>query len=262
MAQAIQTSAVEPQSGDGVLAELGSTLMKLSATETIEYAAKNLFADKTALVSSFGAASVVLLHMVSKTVPDLPILFVDTGKLFKETLDYRDQLQNHFSLSNIQTITPGQNAITTKDPNGMLWQDQPDICCEMRKVSPLAKALEPYSAWISGRKRYQSGHRQALSIIELDGAKYKINPLAFWTASDVDDYMKLHRLPKHPLIAKGYPSIGCAPCTSPIREGEDERAGRWRGADKTECGIHFTTNHQTDTRSAPADKLRRIKSWA
>ena len=262
MHQAIQKTVSTARTGNEPLAALNSSLQNLSASETLEYAITDLFPQNSALVSSFGSASVVLLHLVSKIAPDLPVLFIDTGKLFKETLEYRNEIQHAFQLTNIQTIEPDQIALTKSDPNGALWFSQPDACCAIRKVAPLTKALAPYSAWISGRKRYQNGQRQTLSIIEPEGDKFKINPLAFWTPRDVENYINAHQLPRHPLIAIGYPSIGCAPCTSQVRTGEDERAGRWRGQEKTECGIHFTTNQQADPQSAPADSQRRIKSWA
>ena len=246
----------------------GSSKLKGHALRSLEYAITELFSDKIALVSSFGSASVVLLHMVSEIKPDLPVLFVDTGKLFPETLAYRDTLAERLGLSNIQTVTPDADALRASDRDGSLWQSIPDQCCELRKVAPLAAALEPYSAWISGRKRYQKGQRQQLSVFEKDGGKVKINPLAIWSPGNVQEYVEAHGLPVHPLIAKGYPSIGCAPCTSPVKAGEDERSGRWRGQSKTECGIHFTTNSTSEnisgTNAEPAlgTQSRRTKSWA
>jgi len=262
MFQANQTPILSELSKSDGLTQLNSEMSPLSAPQVLEKVITDLYSGEIALVSSFGTASVVLLHMISKIAPDLPVHFIDTGKLFDETLRYRDQVQERFGLSNIQTIAPDAECLALADRDGTLWQSDPDQCCALRKVAPLASALAPYSAWISGRKRYQNGQRQALSIVEVDGDKLKINPLTHWKAQDVQDYITVNELPVHPLIAKGYPSIGCVPCTSTVAPGEDERAGRWRGRDKTECGIHFTTNEQAVSTSSETDKLRRIKSWA
>jgi len=264
MTQMLQISHIaDIMSGDAG-DDLGSSKLNRHAMRSLEYAITELFTTKIALVSSFGSASVVLLHMVSEIQPDLPVLFIDTGKLFPETLNYRDTLATRLGLSNIVSVAPDIAALNETDPDGSLWQSGPDLCCAMRKTAPLAAAIEPYSAWISGRKRYQNGQRQQLSVFEQDDDKVKINPLSFWTARDVQEYISAHGLPVHPLIAKGYPSIGCAPCTSPVKSGEDERAGRWRGQSKTECGIHFTVNKANEISSPNGsdDGQRRIKSWA
>jgi len=249
---------------------LNNKIFHMTTKDALKYTVDELFTGNLALVSSFGSASVVLLHMVSKIAPDLPVLFIDTEKHFAETIDYRNKVGEEFGLTNIQSITPNSVALANTDPDGHLWQSNPDACCALRKTAPLDAVLKPYAGWITGRKRYQNGQRQELAFFERDNDKIKINPLANWNALDVADYVDTHNLPRHPLIAKGYPSIGCAPCTSPVLNGEDERAGRWRGAEKTECGIHFTTNQQTEITSAPADAQqpargdtqRRIKSWA
>ena len=140
----------------------------------------------------------------------------------------------------MQVIRPDPTAVFLGDPNNRLHTTNPDACCTLRKTEPLARALAPFDAWVTGRKRFQGGQRAALEFFEADGENHiKINPLAHWTPEDVSDYMTNNRLPRHPLVAKGYPSIGCAPCTTRVGEGEDPRAGRWRGQEKTECGIHF-----------------------
>lgn len=197
------------------------------------------YPGQVALVSSFGAEAAVLLHMVAQVDPDLPVLLVDTLMLFQETLDYQKTLSAHLGLRNVQHIRPNPVDLARVDPNGTLHQRDQDTCCDVRKVLPLERALEPYSVLISGRKRYQAATRAKLEVFEADGERLKVNPLAGWSASDLSTYMDVNELPRHPLVAQGYPSIGCAPCTTKVAPGEDPRAGRWRGTDKVECGIHF-----------------------
>ena len=198
------------------------------------------------LVSSFGADSVVLLHMISQIDPTYPVLFIDTGKHFEETLRYRDQLkalntmlQAHFGLENLEAVTPDSTDLKARDPYGALWISNADACCDIRKTVPLDRAMSGMAGWVTGRKRFQTGDRASLRVFERDGDKLKVNPLASWEPKDVAAYIKEHSLPGHPLVPKGYLSIGCAPCTSPVKEGEDARAGRWKGSDKTECGLHI-----------------------
>lgn len=192
-----------------------------------------------ALVSSFGADAVVLLHMVAQIEPRTPVLFVDTEMLFPETLAYQRALAVDLGLADLRVIRAQPASLAAHDPEGLLHRESPDACCALRKTRPLADALAPFDAWITGRKRFQSGSRAALAFFEAEGAaRIKINPLADWTQEDVARYIAGNRLPRHPLVAKGYPSIGCAPCTTPVAPGEDLRAGRWRGAAKEECGIH------------------------
>jgi len=211
-----------------------------SATTVLELALKDKELGRVALVSSFGAESVVLLHMISLTAPDTPIVFIDTQMLFPETISYQLELIEKLGLTNVSRITPDQAAIHDQDPNGQLNTTDKDACCELRKTVPLQAALEGYDSWISGRKRFQGATRAELKFFENEeDTRIKINPLAYWTPKNLQEYIENHRLPRHPLVSKGYPSIGCAPCTSPVNEGEDSRAGRWRGEDKTECGIHF-----------------------
>lgn len=193
-----------------------------------------------ALVSSFGAESAALLHLVTTIDRSVPILFLDTGKHFPETLAYRDQLAEQLGL-NLQIIHPDAEAIAARDESGLRWSYDPDGCCEIRKVIPLEKAMVPYDASITGRKAHQASTRNALPRFELDGDRMKLNPLADWTRDDISAYFEANGLPVHPLVAKGYLSIGCLPCTSVVKPGEDPRSGRWRGWDKTECGIHSPT---------------------
>ncbi len=198
------------------------------------------FPGRIALVSSFGAESAVLLHMVSEINPATPVLLNETGMLFPETLAYQRQLASELMLTNVRIVRPTQAGLGRVDPDGDLHQRDVDACCDVRKVVPMQRALQPYAAWITGRKRYQSGTRAVLPLTERDDAyRTKYNPLALWDADQLTAYMEEQGLPAHPLVAQGYKSIGCAPCTTPAREGEDPRAGRWRGTDKTECGIHF-----------------------
>lgn len=194
---------------------------------------------RVALVSSFGAESVVLLHMVAQIDPATPVLFLDTGKLFAETLDYQRRLTALFGLTGLQVIRPDPVELLLRDTDGIRHLADKDGCCALRKVEPLERALSGYDSWISGRKRFHGGQRQALDLAEAEDGRLKLNPLAHWSATEIAAYFEAHTLPRHPLAARGFASIGCAPCTSPVQAGEDPRAGRWRGSDKTECGIHF-----------------------
>nr|WP_240512128.1 phosphoadenylyl-sulfate reductase [Pseudoruegeria sp. SK021] len=211
-----------------------------SATSVLERAVTDPQVGRITLVSSFGAESVVLLHLVSVIDRSLPVLFIDTQMLFPETLAYQAEVAAKLGLSNLQLIRANTDDLGLEDPDGTLHQRNTDACCDLRKTRPLERALSGYDAWITGRKRFQAGTRAALDFFEEDGAhRIKVNPLAHWAPQDIQDYMTNNRLPRHPLVAKGYPSIGCAPCTSPVKPGEDPRAGRWRNSAKEECGIHF-----------------------
>ena len=194
---------------------------------------------RVALVSSFGAESAVLIHLVLSAAPGTEVLFLDTGRHFPETLAYRDRLTAHLGIARLTVLRPEDGALRREDPFGGLHAADPDACCDLRKFRPLQAALAGFDSWITGRKRAQSPSRAALAPVEADGARVKLNPLAAWSAGEVASYLDRHALPRHPLVASGYPSIGCAPCTSPCAPGEDPRGGRWRGRAKTECGIHF-----------------------
>ena len=197
------------------------------------------FPGEVALVSSFGAEAAVLLHMVARLDPDLPVLMVDTLMLFEETLAYQRELSEMLGLRNVQHLRPEAEDLAALDPDGTLHRRDPDACCVVRKVAPLDRALRHWPVVLSGRKRFQSATRAALEVFEADGDRLRVNPLAHWSATDIRAYMDRHALPRHPLVAKGFPSIGCAPCTTRVAPGEDMRAGRWRGTGKNECGIHF-----------------------
>ena len=197
------------------------------------------FPGRIALVSSFGAEAAVLLQMAAEIDRSLPVIFLDTGKLFGETLRYRDLLAKRLGLTDLRVIKPEEAAVTAADPEGVLWDSDPTSCCGVRKVAPLRKALAGFDAWISGRKRFHGDLRAFMPVIELSGAKIKINPLARWSKVRIEEEFARHDLPRHPLEADGFLSIGCLPCTDRVAPGEDFRAGRWAGREKTECGIHL-----------------------
>jgi phosphoadenosine phosphosulfate reductase len=212
-----------------------------STQEMLEAVIRDNLAGDLVVVSSFGAESAVLLHLVASVDPKVPVLFLDTGKHFPETLAYRDLLVERLGL-NLVVLTPDPEDLAKKDETGLRWSYDPDGCCEIRKVKPLEKALAGYDASFTGRKAFQAKTRANLPRFELDTSdaqgRLKINPLIDWSAEDISAWFEAHDLPRHPLIAQGYPSIGCSPCTSQVAEGEDPRSGRWKGWDKTECGIH------------------------
>ena len=203
---------------------------------------KTLFAENilgtTAVVSSFGTESAVLLHLVAAADQSVPVVFVDTLKMFPETLAYRDTLISAFGIETSTTVEPDAAVLAAKDDKGLRWSYDPDGCCDIRKVEPLARAKYGLDSWISGRKAFQSSTRQNIARFEVEDGRLKVNPLGDWVKADLDAYFAEHDLPRHPLEAEGYPSIGCQPCTSKVLPGEDPRAGRWRGWEKVECGIH------------------------
>lgn len=207
------------------------------------------FCGKIALVSSFGTEAAILLHMVAEIDRSVPVIFLDTGKLFGETLRYRNLLIDKLSLSHVRTITPDPDQVNSIDPEGMLWSKDADSCCRMRKVIPLEKALVGFDAWITGRKRYQGKRRAVLPVMESLEGRIKLNPLAGWTRDLIGEYFNDNELPRHPLESDGYQSIGCMPCTDRTSPGEGVRDGRWRGSEKTECGIHETLAEQSLTSS-------------
>ncbi len=221
-----------------IVAELNERLRDASPAEVLR-AAYETYGDKLSLVSSFGAESAVLLHMASEISKDIPVLFLDTGMLFGQTLDYRKQLAAQLGLTDVRDLRPAYADLAVNDPKANLWKTDTDACCNIRKVIPLDKALGDFDAWITGRKRFHGGDRLRLPVVERgsDG-KVKFNPLANISKAELDAYIVDHDLPAHPLVAQGYPSIGCWPCTKPVEEGQDVRAGRWAGSDKSECGIH------------------------
>ena len=225
---------------DQKVAGLNDRYRHHSATAVLERALHDPEVGQLALVSSFGAESVVLLHLVSVIAPGTPVLFIDTQMLFPETLEYQRELADKLNLTDIRLIRADRRDTSFEDPDGTLHQFNTDSCCNLRKTVPLERALKSFDGWITGRKRFQATTRLALEFFENEGGKrIKVNPLAHWGREDLEDYIVNNRLPRHPLVAKGFPSIGCAPCTTAVKEGEDPRAGRWRNSEKTECGIHF-----------------------
>jgi len=222
------------------VARLNARYRHHGATAVLERALADPQVGRIALVSSFGAESVVLLHMISVMDRTTPVLFIDTEMLFPETLTYQAEVADKLGLADIRRIQADAAARAAHDPAGDLHARDPDACCALRKTEPLQRALAPFDAWITGRKRFQGAARADLAFFEDEAEqRIKVNPLAHWTRDDVQDYILNNRLPRHPLVRRGYPSIGCAPCTEPVGAGEDPRAGRWRGQDKDECGIHF-----------------------
>ncbi|WP_048645376.1 phosphoadenylyl-sulfate reductase [Nitratireductor soli] len=230
--------------GEGDVAALAATLDAryghLPAQEVIAVAI-DLFREDggIAAVSSFGADSAALLHMIAEADGDLPISFLDTGQHFGETLGYRDQLAEDLGLTNIVIVKPLDDALAADDPDGILHRSDTDACCAIRKVEPMARAIAPYRAWFTGRKRGQAATRADMPVFEAVGSRIRVNPLARWTTEDQAAYMVKHDLRQNPLVAYGYLSIGCFPCTNPVKPGEDARSGRWAGQAKTECGIHL-----------------------
>ena len=225
-------------------AELSQRYQAVSGLSTTDFI-EALFGDEAlfgpvAAVSSFGAESAVLLHLIASVAPDAPVLFIDTGFHFSETLRYRDQLVSQFGLSSVKTIQLDPLSEKRSDPSGKLHAIDPDACCALRKVSVLQRALTPYSGWVAGQKRFHSHERSRIDRLgwDADQSKWKFNPLADWSVSDLMCYQTQHQLPAHPLAAAGFTSIGCAPCTTAVGVGEDVRAGRWRGTQKRECGLH------------------------
>jgi phosphoadenosine phosphosulfate reductase len=217
--------------------ELARTLEGRAPQEFLERAIHVDFLGAIAMVSSFGAESAVLLHMAASVEPHLPVIFIDTDKHFAQTMDYVDDLSVRLKLTDLRIVEPAAAEVKAEDPAGDLWRRDADACCTLRKVRPNETALAEFVAWISGRKRHHGGVRAHLPIVEHDGIHFKVNPLAAWTPHEITGYARAHDLPPHPLVAMGYPSIGCWPCTSPT-EGTDARAGRWAGSGKEECGIH------------------------
>jgi phosphoadenosine phosphosulfate reductase len=225
-----QTGATTP----GLAARLDAELRDAHPL-TVLRAAYEHFGDRLTLVSSFGAESAVLLHLVAQVSPSIPVLFLDTGMLFGQTLDYRKNLAAQFGLTDVRDLRPAFADLATQDPKSDLWRTSVDGCCHIRKVLPLDRAIGGFDAWITGRKRFHGGDRLSLPVVEEAEGKLKFNPLANWAKAELEAYIAEHNLPAHPLVAQGYASVGCWPCTKPS---DDGRSGRWQGQEKTECGIH------------------------
>jgi phosphoadenosine phosphosulfate reductase len=209
----------------------------LDAQELLRLAIE-AFSGKIAVISAFAAESVVLLHQVAQLDPTTPVLFLNTHKLFGETMRYRDRLQETLGLTDVRSVGPHPDDRRAQDPQGTLWSRDPDACCHFRKVVPLRRALVGFDAIVTGRKRFQTAERATMHKVELVEGRVRFNPLVDWSLPELIAYMDEHRLPKHPLINDGYPSIGCIPCTRRVAADEGYRDGRWAGSDKVECGIH------------------------
>jgi phosphoadenosine phosphosulfate reductase len=214
------------------------TVDNLDGLAVLRHAITHAFKGKIAVVSSFGAESSVLLSMVADIDKATPVIFIETGQHFPETLEYRQRLVTRLGLTDVRDVGPSATDLAYSDPQNELWYYDSDACCRLRKVVPLANALKPFDAWVTGRKRHQAQSRTQLPFFELTDGKVKINPLADWSAERINTEIARLDLPQHPLVHRGFRSIGCAPCTRPVHEGEDARAGRWTGKGKEECGIH------------------------
>ncbi|MGJ4908449.1 phosphoadenylyl-sulfate reductase [Bradyrhizobium sp. SZCCHNR1015] len=234
----MSTLAASPSVAEIPVAALDAALRTAAPQEIIAAALGAIGRERLAVVSSFGTESAALLKVTADVDPAIPVIFLDTGHMFAETLAYRDQLIELLGLRDVRSIKPDAAALKREDADNELWFSDPDACCRIRKVEPLARALAPFTGWINGRKRFQGGLRAAIQVVEQDGARAKFNPFANVTREDIADIYRSANLPQHPLMAAGFRSIGCMPCTSRSDTGEDDRAGRWRGRGKTECGIH------------------------
>jgi phosphoadenosine phosphosulfate reductase len=217
---------------------LDRALRDASPSEVIAAALRTVGRDRLAVVSSFGTESAALLKVMADVDPAIPVIFLDTGWLFEETLAYRDTLIATLGLRDVRSVKPLEEALSREDPDRELWFSDPDACCRIRKVEPLSRALKPFDAWINGRKRFQGGLRADIPVVEADGIRLKFNPFANVSREAIEAIYRLAELPPHPLAASGFLSVGCMPCTSRTSPEEEARAGRWRGRPKTECGIH------------------------
>jgi phosphoadenosine phosphosulfate reductase len=233
-----QVSPQQPATDLPPAGELDRALRNASPAKVIAAALQTVGRERLALVSSFGTESAALLRVMADVDPAIPVIFLDTGWLFEETLAYRDSLTAMLGLSDVRSIKPLEQTLKREDSNRELWFSDPDACCRIRKVEPLARALAPFSAWINGRKRFQGGLRAGVPVVEDDGARLKFNPFANVSREEIEAIYRGANLPPHPLVASGFLSVGCMPCTSRTSPDEDARAGRWRGRAKTECGIH------------------------
>jgi len=220
------------------LARLNGELRDASAQTILRASIVREWEDQLTYVSSFGAESAVMLALIADVDPSLPIVFLETGMHFPQTLDYKDELTDRLGLTNVRAIPPSEEERLVVDPKNALWKTDTDACCDLRKVRPLEPALEGFSAWITGRKRFHGGARMSLPVFEHAAGRFKVNPLAGWQQEDVNRFFIYRNLPRHPLVAQGYPSIGCWPCTKPAADPSDIRSGRWAGQGKTECGLH------------------------
>lgn len=222
-----------------VVAQLRERYQGLDGAALLRPLIEREFPGEIAVVSSFGAEAAVLLALVAEIDPSVPVLFLDTGRLFGETLRYREELTSHLGLSDVRVLRPDPLDVRAADPDGMLWAQAPDACCTLRKILPLKLGLAGFRVWVTGRKRFHGGQRLTLPTLEAAQGWIKVNPLAPWTQAQVEDEFNARSLPRHPLSLDGYASIGCMPCTTRTVRADDPRGGRWPGLAKTECGIHL-----------------------
>jgi phosphoadenosine phosphosulfate reductase len=221
-------------------AALDRALRDATPAKVIETALATVGREHLALVSSFGTESAALLKVMADVDPAISVVFLDTGWLFEETLAYRDTLIATLGLRDVRSIKPLDEALSRQDPDRELWFSDPDACCGIRKVEPMRSALAAVDLWVSGIRRSDSQTRAGAPKFAWDKrfGLWKLNPLADWTEKQVWAYIHEHDIPYNALHDQGYPSIGCTHCTRKPAAGEDARAGRWAGMDKTECGLH------------------------
>jgi len=222
---------------DAYVKRLNASYGDASAEALLDVMINYEFKNRIALVSSFGTEAAVLLELVARVNPDTPVIFLETGMHFAQTLQYKRKLTERLGLTNIHNVEPAAEDLKEHDPENSLWQWDTDKCCHIRKVVPLQKTLGRYDAWINGRKQMHGGERVRLPRVELNGKHIKVNPLARWTRQDIEAAFAELGLPQHPLKEQNYLSVGCWPCTQPSTDG-DIRSGRWAGSEKSECGIH------------------------
>ena len=237
-ASRLHLSVLARPAGDERLEKMRAVMAGASSLRLLEFAMQEAFPKRIAVISSFAAESAVLLHQVARVDPETPVLFLNTGKLFGETLRYRDRLQDELGLTDIRAIGPNPSDRSRFDSDGTLWSRDPDACCHFRKVVPLRKAVAGFEAIITGRKRFQTDQRSTMEPIEFSAGLFRFNPLADWSLAELQRYAAENNLPIHPLAGDGFLSIGCLPCTRRTDPGENYREGRWPEFAKTECGIH------------------------
>ena len=236
---AIADATRDRDARDRLAAELNEALQSASPTQIICAAQSAVPKGRLAVTSSFGAESALLLKYVADVDAAIPVLFLDTGWLFEETLAYRDTLMERLGLADVRILKPDSRSVAARDAERDLWFRDPDACCALRKVEPLSRALAAFDGWINGRKRFHGHARSHIPVVETDGLRLKFNPLAQVTQVEVQQSFARFDLPRHPLEQAGYASIGCMPCTSRVSAGQSVRDGRWQGRGKTECGIHL-----------------------
>jgi phosphoadenosine phosphosulfate reductase len=236
-ARGTETEGRSPEELRELVSHVGAELELAPAEDIVEWAVAT-FGDRFCVTSSM--ADAVLAHLVSTVAPGVDVVFLDTGYHFAETLGTADAVGATLDV-NLIPITPAQTVAEQDAEYGeRLYQRDPDLCCALRKVKPLAEALQGYDAWATGLRRAETAHRVIAPVVGWDArkGKVKVSPLARWTDEDVERYVAEHGVLVNPLVYDGYPSIGCAPCTRRVAPGEDPRSGRWAGTSKTECGIH------------------------